>query len=464
MKVPFLVIGGGLSGLAAALRFARFSPDVLLVEKHSRIGGLNSYYYRKNRLFETGLHAITNFAEPGDKKAPVNRLLRQLKLSRKDFTFHQQRVSEIHFANQQRLLFSNSFDLFHEQIAAKFPRAADKFSALVSFITRYDPFQPAPFRSARTYLEETLHDPLLVDMIFCPLMYYGSSIEDDMDLGQFVIMFRAIFMEGFFRPEGTIKDLLDTLEGKIEDFGGTIRLKSGVQRLLHQDNRVTGALLDSGEEIEAEVILSTIGHEETLALLQPAQAAPAHVDSNRLGFVESIFQLPVAHRTPSFTEKTIIFYNNPKTFHFRRPDTPVDFESGVICFPSNFQDITPSDYFEIRATHLADFSSWDSSALSRDCYLEKKAQAADQSKAAIQKIIGHFNENIVYEDTFTPVTIKRYTAKKEGAIYGSPVKIKDGNIGFTNLFLGGTDQGFLGIIGSMLSGVSMVNMHILPKL
>jgi len=42
--------------------------------------------------------------------------------------------------------------------------------------------------------------------------------------------------------------------------------------------------------------------------------------------------------------------------------------------------------------------------------------------------------------------------------------VKDGNIGYPNLFLAGTDQGFLGIIGSMLSGVSIVNQHILPKL
>ena len=57
MRCSLLVIGGGLSGLAAAIRAARFHPDVLLVEKHSRLGGLNSYFYRNDTLFETGLHA-----------------------------------------------------------------------------------------------------------------------------------------------------------------------------------------------------------------------------------------------------------------------------------------------------------------------------------------------------------------------------------------------------------------------
>ena len=48
-----------------------------------------------------------------------------------------------------------------------------------------------------------------------------------------------------------------------------------------------------------------------------------------------------------------------------------------------------------------------------------------------------------------------------GAIYGSPQKIRDGRTSMSNLYLAGTDQGFLGIIGAMLSGISMANFHIL---
>ena len=51
MRVSFLGIGGGLSGIAAAIRAARFIPDVLLVERHSRLGGLNSYFMRDGVLF-----------------------------------------------------------------------------------------------------------------------------------------------------------------------------------------------------------------------------------------------------------------------------------------------------------------------------------------------------------------------------------------------------------------------------
>jgi len=142
----------------------------------------------------------------------------------------------------------------------------------------------------------------------------------------------------------------------------------------------------------------------------------------------------------------------------------VDFDSGVICFPGNFQGVNQQQHIEVRTTHLAEYEGWKKLSKKRQEYLNTKLSIANQSKKFAEKIIGKFNTDIIFEDTFTPVTVERFTAKKRGAIYGSPNKVMDGDIGYHNLFLAGTDQGFLGIIGSMLSGVSIVNQQILPAL
>jgi len=55
----------------------------------------------------------------------------------------------------------------------------------------------------------------------------------------------------------------------------------------------------------------------------------------------------------------------------------------------------------------------------------------------------------------------KYTGHFRGAIYGAPEKNRDGRTALSNLFICGTDQGMLGIVGSMLSGISMANQHIL---
>ncbi len=461
MHVPLIIIGGGLSGLAAGLRFARFLPDVLILEKHSRLGGLNSYYYRNNRLFETGLHAITNFAEPKDKKAPLNRLLRQLKIKRKELDLHEQNRSEIHFLNQESLLFSNDFSLFCNEISEKFPRSLTGFNELLSIIDEYDPFAPRDFISARTIILEKLHDQLLTDMLLCPLMYYGSSIENDMDFGQFVIMFRAIFQEGMFRPGGTIKDLLDLLTNHYKTHGGKLRTKAGVKRIIKDGKKAVAVELENGEQIQCDFLLSTIGSDETFNLLD----TPSPIkDMPRLGFVETIFELSPETKLNKNGNNTIIFFNNGTTFNYAKPTDLVDFNSGVICMPQNFQNLDVRPYKEVRTTHLANYDEWKSLSHDKALYTAAKDETAAASLPVAEKILGNFGKNIVYRDTFTPLTIERFTTKKHGAIYGNPIKIKNGDIGYSNLFLAGTDQGFLGIVGSMLSGVSIVNQHILPRI
>lgn len=461
MKAPCIVIGGGLSGLAAAIRLARFSPEILLLEQHTRLGGLNSYYYRNNTLLETGLHAITNYAEPDDKRAPLNRLLRQLKISRKTLSFHQQRGSEINFADRQSLRFTNNFNELKDEIYAKFPHAADGLVRLCGFLDEFDPFVPAPFFSAKTFLVDLLKDSLLVEMLMCPLMYYGSSVENDMDLSQFAIMFQAIFREGFFRPGGSIRDFLTILSNHLQALGGTIRRGEKVAEILYTNRTASGVRLQSGEILESDYILSTIGHQETRALLE---LAPQEGEPNRLGFIETIFQLPAACRSLLPQDKTVIFYNERPSFIYQQPEEYADYGSGVICLPHNFDDIAMRDTIEVRSTHLASYARWREARTSHDLYRAAKNEVRRNSLAVVEKYVGKFKDNIVYEDTFTPITIERFTAKRQGAIYGSPIKIKDGDIGFDNLFLAGTDQGFLGIVGSMLSGVSIVNQHILPKI
>ena len=66
-------------------------------------------------------------------------------------------------------------------------------------------------------------------------------------------------------------------------------------------------------------------------------------------------------------------------------------------------------------------------------------------------------------DMFTPRTITKFTGHLGGAIYGATVKHRQGRTSLDNLYLCGTDQGFLGIVGAMLSGISMANYHILQK-
>ena len=137
MTYDALIIGSGLSGLAAGIRLAMFDKKVLIVEKHTEVGGLNSFYVRKHRTFDVGLHAMTNYTGKGVRTSPLGKLLKQLRFKHDDFRLVQQTVSEVRFP-EKSLRFTNDFQFFEQEVAEQFPSQIDGFRKLVKLITEFD--------------------------------------------------------------------------------------------------------------------------------------------------------------------------------------------------------------------------------------------------------------------------------------------------------------------------------------
>ena len=111
----------------------------------------------------------------------------------------------------------------------------------------------------------------------------------------------------------------------------------------------------------------------------------------------------------------------------------------------------------IRLTNLANFSQWD--GLPRRDYIQAKKDQRARALQSIFTFFPDFSDSVVFLDAFTPKTIKKYTGHLNGAVYGAPRKMKNGTTPVENLFICGTDQGFLGIIGATLSGISIANLY-----
>ena len=220
------IIGAGMSGLAAGIRLAHFGKSVCIFERHNAVGGLNSFYSIGGRKFDVGLHAMTNFVRPGVKGTPLGKLLRQLRIERDEFALCEQQQSRIAFGphGETSLRFTNDFAVFEGEVAQHFPAQADGFRQLVAAVRTYnDVSLDTVAVSARTLVRQHITDPLLEDMLFCPLMYYGSATEHDMEFGQFVIMFKALFLEGFARPFEGVRVVLRVLLEKYRAAGGERR-------------------------------------------------------------------------------------------------------------------------------------------------------------------------------------------------------------------------------------------------
>lgn len=464
-----IIIGCGMAGLAAGIRLAMFDRKVLILEKHNAPGGLNSFYFKDGRRFDVGLHAVTNFVPVGVKGTPLVKLLRQLRIPREAFALCPQKGSRISFDGVD-LRFGNGIALLESEVANVFPGQIDRFRQLRKAVLEYNEFDPllTP-ESTRERLESYLGDPLLRDMLLCPLMYYGNAREHDMDFDQFVILWKAIFEEGFGRPYEGVRVIIRALLQRYRDLGGQRRMKCGVRRLHGGQNKIRSVELENGEVLTADHVISTAGHAETLRLCEGSANGDATREpaTGPLSFIEALSVLDCQPRELG-VEDTIIFFNHGKSFRYQRPVEDVDLSSGVICFPNNYQYGERGELEEgmMRVTMMAHYDRWKNLAAAD--YALAKAHWFPEAQQSAAKFLPSVSaeklqKHTVARDMFTPRTIEYFTGHIGGAVYGAPEKSRSGKTSWSNLYLAGTDQGFLGITGAMLSGISMANAHVLSS-
>lgn len=448
-----IVLGAGMSGLAAAIRLSQYEKRVLLVERHALCGGLNSWYKRAGRRLDTGLHALTNWAPRGAPGAPLTKILRQLRLSWESLELAPHLHSEIVFP-AARLSFSNEFALLESEVARAFPCSRAGFARLVESVRAAEPFDPAAvFESARARLAAFALDPELSEMLLMPVLWYGSALADDVSWNDFVILFRSIFLEGFARPEGGIKTLLDLLLARCRETGVELRTNCAVRRILVEDGCARGIELEDGGTILAEQLYSSAGWVETRAL------AGAPSPGSERGWV-TLFEHLCVTRTPHRArghQAAITFFSRSDRPRWAPPGELAGFESGVVCCSDNYQTRAQPAEGLLRATLLADHDRW--SALPEPEYRAAKEAAAARLEELCARYVPDPRPEALFRDSFTPRTIRHWTGHAGGAVYGSPLRHRDGHSGIANLFLVGNDQGLVGVTGALLSGITMANQH-----
>ena len=459
-----VIIGAGMSGLAAAVRLGMYGRKVLVLERHNAAGGLNSFYARGRRKYDVGLHALTNWVPEGAKGAPLVKLMRQLRIRREELDLCPQLGSRVAMAGKN-LRLDNDFDHLLADVAEQFPGSVDRFRALDAWIAGLDEAAlEAHGGSARALLDERLGDPLLRDMLLLPTCFYGSALEDDIEVSQFAIMWRSLFREGFARPFIGVRQVIRLLVDRCREHGVERRMKCGVRSLEVRAGRVAALVLDDGSEVTADAVYSSAGAVETMRLRSDVAPLAGAAEVGRLGYAETIATYEPAAFAGFGWRDTIVFFCDDERFRYRSPAELVDPRSGVICIPNNYRygEGRTLDEGWLRVTALANHDAW--CRLPEADYLAQKqawcARLNRVARAHLPAVADAVHDAaLTSTDVFTPRTVRKFTGHLNGAIYGSTVKRRDGRTDVANLFLIGTDQGFLGVTGAMLSGISMANLH-----
>ena len=225
----------------------------------------------------------------------------------------------------------------------------------------------------------------------------------------------------------------------------------------------TGVVLDDGTQLAAHQLLSSAGYVETMRMCDDVTRVSAD-DAGQMSFTESVAVLDCSPARFGL-DQTIVFFNDSPRFHWQAAKDLIDCRTGVVCSPNNYLYDDAEDGSTklpdgvVRVTSIASFPRW--TQLADDDYQMAKLRCYDQVSCSAVRFVPDYRGHVIDTDFFTPKTIRRFTWHANGAVYGAPQKRLDGTTDVANLFICGTDQGFVGIVGTIMSGISVANQHLL---
>ncbi|MBK9154071.1 MAG: phytoene desaturase [Chloracidobacterium sp.] len=359
MNKKVVVIGAGIGGLGTAGLFAKKGYDVTVLEKNPTLGGranvfesdgfrfdMGPSWYLAPDLFEHYFNLLGervsdhldlirldpsyriffhNDPEPLDIKSNIvldaatfdaiepgsgEKLRAYLKQAE-----YQYGVATQHFMYKN---YDTIFDFFNRRVMTEGQKLS-VFSKMHSFVSRF-------FRSRK-----------LQQVMEYTMVFLGTSPYEAPAL--YNLMSHMDFNQGVFYPRGGFYELIKALERVAEKNGAVLRTGSPVAEIIVENGNAKGVRLESGEIINADVIISNadMHHTETRLLAEKWRVLPQkYWDKRVMAPSAFIIYLGVREKLPNLTHHNLLFSEDwRKNFDeiYKDPCLP-DEPSLYVCAPS----------------------------------------------------------------------------------------------------------------------------------
>ncbi len=472
-----VIIGSGISSLTSAALLAKKGKSVCVLEKHTKPGGYLHCFNRFGIQYDTGGHYV-GALDPGQ---PFHTLLNYLGVWDKNlfspldpsgFDVLQFPSFKIEIPKGYEALIARLSSVFPSEasgIKTYFSKVSEtvKLFPTYSFNSEIDDSALLSVLNAsvKTVVDEHVRDEKLKAVLFAYSALYGVFPEH-MSFG-----LHCLVVDSIIRGSYGFKNGGDALAQKfvelIRKSGGEVRLKSKVMRLETNEKRITNVILETGETLKAEWVISGIHPKATFRLLADAPQTPAFM--SRLNKIqESVglfglygYGLSEIDLSP---EKNYYYFTSENTSEFLTYDKPTD-PPKVLFMARNDRKNVESGKRPVTihsACPISWFSDWRGTRVNRRQkeYYELKDAVAGAVLKSVDRYLPNFSNWIEDYDTSTPLTNICFNGSEEGTAYGIYHSIENTGLRalgprthFSNLLLTGQSTLCPGFLGSAISGL-----------
>ena len=368
MNKKVVIIGAGIGGLGAAGLFAKKGNDVIVVEKNANLGGRANIFEHEGFKFDMGpswylapdifehyfnlvgekvedhlnLKKLSpsyriffrNNGEPLDINSNIEidtatfdaiepgageKLRAYLKQSQ-----YQYEVATQHFMFKN---YDRVWDFFNKRVMTEGQKLS-VFSTMHNFVSKF-------FKSKK-----------LQQVMEYTMVFLGTSPYEAPAL--YNLMSHMDFNQGVFYPQGGFYELIKALANIAKKNGAIVRTDSPVEKIIVRDGKAVGVRLESGEVIDADIVISNadMWFTETKLLDESQQTHKEKYWQKRTMAPSAfILYLGVNEKLPSLVHHNLLFSEDwRKNFDdiYKDPCLP-DEPSLYVCAPSvTDQSVAPA--------------------------------------------------------------------------------------------------------------------------
>lgn len=496
-KYDIIIIGSGISGLCCGALLSMEGKKVLILEKHFKLGGYTHTFKRKGFEWDVGIHYVGGVH---NKKTFTRRLFD--KISNNNLKWHKMS------ANYDRMIFPDKeYDFiapkkaFIKQIKEYFP---DNLSDIDKYITLVNDVNKTSMKYFTAKTLSGISETLLRGFLTRKFIKYSdmttyealSTITSNERLiavltGQwgdygmppkessFVMhcMIANHYFDGANYPIGGSRMIAESIIPVIKDNDGELVKNCGVDKIWIDNGVAKGVILESGEKISSDSVISTAGVRNTISkFLRDEKSLDAYRSNlNKVkpssghaclyvGFNQSAKDLGVSDTNlwvyPSYDhDKSVQEFNENQDNDF-----PLLYMSFASSKDPNWDQNHPNTAtMEVIVPSGFDhYEKWKEQPWRKrgEEYEEYKENLSKRMIASIYKHCPHLKDKISYYELSTPLSTKSLANYEFGELYGidhDPGRFKQKwlkpKTPIKNLYLSGQDILTVGLAGALGSGV-----------
>lgn len=440
-----VIMGGGLAGMACALRLQKWGiKDILILEKHNLPGGLATDFVRDEFEIEATLHEMMSIGDENDK-LKVGAFFDEMGV-KIDWLKVPECYRVVVPGEGIDMTVHDGYERAARDFDAAVPGCYDKVLDFIKMMRRvYDSmnylsthevskvkmlkdhtdFVRTLGYSASEVMEACGIDGRLKELMTPYWIYVGNPL-DDLPFTIYAFLM-ADYLTGSYVCRGYSHEMSMKMQQKVEENGAQFEFRQEVEKILVKDGKVTGVRTARGDVIHADYVVSAAYPNKVYTqMIEPASEVPPEaiqmINARKLS-VCPVSIILVLEGTPE--ENGITNYS---TFSGDTLDTNAIWQNGLdlsepfnyittICLNYANPKCVPEGYTQLSITALHLVEPW--LTVTEDEYFDMKRRLANEMiEKCLEVTKVDFRDRIVELEVETPVTVAHYVGAWKGSIYG----------------------------------------------